>query len=803
LVGTMKVTYNTEEIAVRSRLAVIPLRDVVVFPHMIYPLLVGRSFTVKALQEAMMQDKQVLLVAQRSAATDTPNQDDLYMVGVVARILQVMKMPNGTLKVLVEGMVRAKVRSLTSEGEFLVAQIDLVRRADEKYDRETEALSRAVTEQFTEYVRLNRRIPDEVLASVASIEVYDLQADTISSHLLHKIETKQKLLEAGSVKEQLLQLSEVLKEELEILKIEHKIDGSIRESMSRNQREVYLQQQLKAIKDELGQGEDGGADVDDLYGRLDTGDYPEAVVAKADEEIRKLSKMHPYSAEAGVVRSYVEWLLALPWNVHSSDRTDFNEVKSILDGDHYGLEKPKQRILEHLAVIRLASKVKGPILCLVGPPGVGKTSVGRSIARAMDRKFVRMSLGGIHDEAEIRGHRRTYIGALPGRIVQSLKKAGSTNPVFLLDEVDKIGKDFRGDPAAALLEVLDPEQNSSFWDNYLEIEYDLSDVLFVTTANSTSGVPEPLRDRMEIIRLPGYLDFEKAAIAKDYLLPKLVRETGLGKLQVATEDDAIYEIIHYYTRESGVRELERQLGSLLRKVALGMAEGKRIRKLVINVARVHKMLGQRKYIDTNIKSQPTVGYAIALAWTEAGGEVMPVEVVPMKGKAKLTLTGSLGEVMQESATAALSYIRNRATRFGLEAGFFDKIELHIHIPEGAVPKDGPSAGIALTVAILSALTGIAARTDVAMTGEITLSGDVLPIGGLNEKLLAAKRHGINRILLPARNRKDVVELPKELLTGLNLVYVRTIDEVVKEAMMEEPTVRVRTAVDRRTSARIS
>ena len=799
----MKVTYNTENIAIRSRLAVIPLRDVVVFPHMIYPLLVGRSFTVKALQEAMMQDKQVLLVAQRSAATDTPNQDDLHLFGVVARILQVMKMPNGTLKVLVEGMVRAKVRSLSSEGEFLVAQIDLLRRADEKYDRETEALSRAVSEQFTEYVRLNRRIPDEVLASVASIEAYDLQADTISSHLLQKIEIKQKLLEAGSVKDQFVLLSEVLKEELEILKIEHKIDGSIRESMSRNQREVYLQQQLKAIKDELGQGEDGGADVDDLIGRLDTGDYPEAVVAKADEEIRKLSKMHPYSAEAGVVRSYVEWLLALPWNIHSSDRTDFNEVKSILDGDHYGLEKPKQRILEHLAVIRLASKVKGPILCLVGPPGVGKTSVGRSIARAMDRKFVRMSLGGIHDEAEIRGHRRTYIGALPGRIIQSLKKAGSTNPVFLLDEVDKIGKDFRGDPAAALLEVLDPEQNSTFWDNYLEIEYDLSDVLFVTTANSTSGVPEPLRDRMEIIRLPGYLDFEKAAIAKDYLLPKLIRETGLSKLQVTKEDAAIYEIIRYYTREAGVRELERQLGSLLRKVALGMAEGKRLRKLVINVARVHKMLGQRKYIDTNIKTQPTVGYSVALAWTEAGGEVMPVEVIPMKGKAKLTLTGSLGEVMQESATAALSYIRNRAARMGLEADFFDKIELHIHIPEGAVPKDGPSAGIALTVAILSALTGIAARTDVAMTGEITLSGDVLPIGGLNEKLLAAKRHGINRILLPARNRKDVVELPKELLAGLDLVYVRTIAEVVKEAMIEEPAARVRTTADRRASARIS
>jgi ATP-dependent Lon protease len=770
---------------------------------MIYPLLVGRSFTVKALQEAMMQDKQILLVAQRSSATETPNQSDLYLVGVVARILQVMKMPNGTLKVLVEGMVRAKVRSLSSEGEFLVAQIELVRRADEKYDRETEALSRAVTEQFAEYVRLNRRIPDEVLTSVASIEVYDLQADTISSHLLHKIETKQKLLEAGSVKEQFLQLSEVLKEELEILKIEHKIDGSIRESMSRNQREVYLQQQLKAIKDELGQSEEGGAEVDDLYGRLDTGDYPEAVVAKADEEIRKLSKMHPYSAEAGVVRSYVEWLLALPWNVRSSDRTDFNEVKSILDGDHYGLEKPKQRILEHLAVIRLASKVKGPILCLVGPPGVGKTSVGRSIARAMDRKFVRMSLGGIHDEAEIRGHRRTYIGALPGRIIQSLKKAGSTNPVFLLDEVDKIGKDFRGDPAAALLEVLDPEQNNTFWDNYLEVEYDLSDVLFVTTANSTAGIPEPLRDRMEIIRLPGYLDFEKAAIARDYLLPKLIRETGLTKLHVKSEDAAIREIIHYYTREAGVRELDRQIGSLLRKVALSMAEGKRLRKLAINVPRVHKMLGQRKYIDTDVKTQPTVGYAVALAWTEAGGEVMPVEVVPMKGKAKLTLTGSLGEVMRESATAALSYIRNRATRFGLDAGFFDRIELHIHIPEGAVPKDGPSAGIALTVAILSALTGIAARTDLAMTGEITLSGDVLPIGGLNEKLLAAKRHGINRILLPARNRKDVVELPKELLAGLDLVYVRTIDEVIKEAMIEEPTARVRTTVERRPSARVS
>jgi ATP-dependent Lon protease len=798
--GFMKHKYHNEDIEIRSRLAVIPLRDVVVFPHMVYPLLVGRTFTVKALQEAMVKSKQVLLVAQRSAAIDAPETDDLFDVGVVARILQVMKMPNGTLKVLVEGVVRADIKSISNEGEYLIAKVSINSRESETFDRETEALSRAVTEQFTEYVRLNRRIPDEVLVSVASLESYDLQADTIAAHLLHKIETKQRLLEAASVKDQLLVLSEVLKEEVEILKIEHKIDGSIRDSMSRSQREVYLQQQLKAIKDELGQGDDAGAEVDDLYSKLDAGDYPEPVVTKAEDEIRKLSKMHPYSAEAGVVRSYIEWLLALPWNIHTEGRTDFKEVKAILDGDHFGLEKPKQRILEHLAVIRLASKVKGPILCLVGPPGVGKTSVGRSIARAMDRKFVRMSLGGIHDEAEIRGHRRTYIGALPGRIIQSLKKAGATNPVFLLDEIDKIGKDFRGDPAAALLEVLDPEQNNSFWDNYLEVEYDLSDVLFVTTANSTAGIPAPLRDRMEIIRLPGYLDFEKAAIGKNYLLPTLIKDVGLEKLKIETRDEAILEIIRYYTRESGVRELDRQLSSLLRKVALMVAEGKKIRKLVINKAKVHKLLGQRKYIDTDVKSSPTVGYAVALAWTESGGEVMPVEVVPMKGRAKLTLTGSLGEVMQESATAALSYIRNRATRFGLDAGFFDKLELHIHIPEGAVPKDGPSAGVTLAVALLSALTGIATRTDLAMTGEITLTGDVLPVGGLNEKLLAAKRHGIMKILLPFRNRKDILELPSELLEGLELKYVRSIEDVLSEALVETPVVRSGSRTNRRRSS---
>jgi len=785
----MKLYHNSEEIEVKSRLPVIPLRDVVIFPHMIYPLLVGRDFTVKALQQAMIQDKQVFLVAQRSSTVDSPGLSDLHETGVIARILQVMKMPNGTLKVLVEGVVRAQAAEMTKSHGFLLARLNILARDQQVHDRETEALSRAVSEQFAEYVRLNRRIPDEVLVSVASIEKSHQLADTIAAHLLQKIETKQRILEAPSVKEEFGALSEVLKEEIEILKIELKIDGSVRESMSRGQREIYLQQQLKAIKDELGQGDEPGPEVEDLCAKLETGDYPEHVRVKAEEEIRKLSKMHPYSAESGVVRSYLDWLLALPWNVRTEGRTDFKAVQSILDGDHYGLEKPKKRILEHLAVIRLAGKVKGPILCLVGPPGVGKTSIGRSVARALDRKFVRMSLGGIHDEAEIRGHRRTYIGAMPGRIIQSLKKAQASNPVFLLDEVDKIGKDFRGDPASALLEVLDPEQNNTFSDNYLEIEYDLSDILFITTANSSVTVPQPLRDRMEIIRLPGYLDFEKAAIARDFLIPKLVGELGLKKLSLDVEDDAIYEIIRYYTREAGVRELERQLSAIFRKTTVEMAKGKRLRRLVLNKSRVHKALGPRKFVETNIKQQPTVGYAVGLAWTELGGDALPVEAVPMRGKARLTLTGSLGDVMRESAAAALSYIRNHASQFGMPEDFYEKLEMHVHIPEGAVPKDGPSAGITLITALLSALTEIPVRTDIAMTGEITLTGDVLSVGGLNEKLLAAKRLGIVTIVVPERNRKDIDELPGELLEDLDLRYVRNVKEVLKLALTESPFVR--------------
>jgi len=800
---SVKLQHNSEDIEIKNYLPVVPLRDVVVFPFMIYPLLIGRKVTINALQEAMIKDRHLFLVAQKSPATENPTQDDLFKMGVVARILQVMKMPNGTLKVLVEGLVRAKVEKIAKRNNYLQAKIKLNQPREVKKDKETEALSRSVSELFADYVRLNRRIPDEVLVAIASIEKYHQMADTVAAHVLQKIETKQKLLNSFSVKEMFRILSRVLKSEIDILKIEQKIDGTVRESMSRNQREFYLQQQLKAIKDELGQGDEQAAEVDDLLSMLESRDYPLEVQKKATEEIKKLSKMHPYSAESGVVRSYIEWLLNLPWENITRDRTNFKKVRAILDGDHYGLDKPKKRILEHLAVIRLVGKVKGPILCLVGPPGVGKTSVGRSIAHALDRKFVRMSLGGIHDEAEIRGHRRTYIGAMPGRIIQALKKAESSNPVFLLDEVDKIGKDFRGDPASALLEVLDPEQNNSFSDNYLEVEYDLSSILFVTTANTMASIPPPLRDRMEIINLPGYLDFEKTAIAKEYIFPKLIKAVGLDKVKIDLRDDAVYEIIRYYTREAGVRELERLLGSMLRKVAMELASGKRIRKMVFNKTRVNKLLGARKYIETNIKKHPTVGYAVGLAWTEMGGDVLPVEVVPMKGKGQLTLTGSLGDVLRESATAALSFIRTHAAGFGLDEDFFEKLDLHVHIPEGAVPKDGPSAGVTLLTAILSTLTGIKVKTGVAMTGEITLTDDILPIGGLNEKLLAAKRMGITEIILPGKNRKDITELPPELLKDLKLHFVNKTSEVLAIAMTASPYVNNRTRANGRAASRLS
>ncbi len=774
----MKLDFGEEKVDVKSRLPVLPLRDVVIFPHMIYPLLVGRQSTISALQEAMVLDKQMFLCAQKAPEIDVPEQKDLYQVGVAARILQVMKLPNGTIKVLVEGLIRAKVKTMHRTGSFYTARLQII-NAEQIKDRETEAFSRNVVEMFSEYVRLNRRIPEEVLLSIANIDDYQRLADTVAAHILIRLETKQQILQIESIKEQLIMITDILRSEIEILKIEQKIDNSVRDSMAQNQREFYLQEQLKAIKEELGQADEFGNEVDDLIKKFENLKAPKEVKERADEEIKRLSKMHPYSAESAVIRSYVEWILALPWGKYTTDRDNFKEVKEILDKDHYGLEKPKKRILEHLAVLKIARKVKGPILCLIGPPGVGKTSIGKSIARALDRKFVRMSLGGIHDEAEIRGHRRTYIGSLPGRIIQSIKKAGSANPVFLLDEVDKIGIDFRGDPAAALLEVLDPEQNVAFSDNYLELDFDLSQVLFITTANSLSGIPPALLDRMEIIRLPGYLEHEKIGIIKGYLLPKLIKEMGLEELRLEFTEAALKELLRYFTREAGVREAERQLAAMMRKIAQQLAEGSRKKSFQIGEKQVPQMLGVPLYVSTDIQPHPGPGYAVGLAWTEFGGEVLPIEVTLMKGQSKLTLTGKIGTVMQESVAAGLSYIRSHAARFGLEPDFYDKLEIHVHAPEGAVPKDGPSAGITILVAIVSALTETPIRSNLALTGEVTLSGDILPIGGLNEKLLAARRNGIKDVIYPFRNKKDLPELPKKLLEGINLLPVKKIDDAVK------------------------
>ncbi len=774
----MKLEFGEEKVEVKSRLPLLPLRDIVIFPHMIYPLLVGRQFTISALQEAMILDKQLFLCAQKSPEVDMPGQDDLYEVGVAARILQVMKLPNGTIKVLVEGLIRAKIKSMHRTGAFYTARVQII-TSDQVRDRETEAFSRSVVELFSEYVRLNRRIPEEVLLSISNIDDYQRLADTVAAHILIKLESKQQILQVESVKEQLIILSDILRAEIEILKIEQRIDGPVRDSMAQNQREFYLQEQLKAIKEELGQGDDFANEVEDLVKKLEKLTAPKEVKERADEEIKRLGKMHPYSAESAVIRSYIDWILSLPWGKSTTDRSNFKEVKDILDKDHFGLEKPKKRILEHLAVLKVAKKVKGPILCLIGPPGVGKTSLGKSIARALDRKFVRMSLGGIHDEAEIRGHRRTYIGSLPGRIIQSIKKAGSANPVFLLDEVDKIGIDFRGDPAAALLEVLDPEQNVAFSDNYLELDFDLSQVLFVTTANSYAGIPPALLDRMEVIRLPGYLEHEKIGIIKGYLIPKLKKELGLARYNLEFSDAALKEILRYYTREAGVREAERQLASIMRKIAQQLAEGTKKKSFQIGPKQIPQMLGVAPYISTDIQAHPGPGYAVGLAWTEFGGEVLPIEVTLMKGQAKLTLTGKIGTVMQESVSAGLSYVRSHAPRFGLEPDFFDKMEIHVHAPEGAVPKDGPSAGITILVAIVSALTKTPIRSDLALTGEVTLSGEILAIGGLNEKLLAAKRVGIKDVIFPFRNKKDIPELPKELRNNINLIPVKKIDDVLK------------------------
>jgi len=775
----MRYLHNEEKLDIRSRLPLLPLRDVVIFPYMIYPLLIGRQMSINALQDAMVKDKLIFLVAQKSPTIDNPTQEDLYRVGVVARILQVMKLPNGTIKVLVEGLMRGEIRSFVRGSGFLSARIDIFEADRDSTDTETEALSRRALDQFNEYVHLNRRIPNEVGAQLSNITDHRRLADTISAHMVQKNEQKQSILETPTVKTQLYALIDLLTSEIEILKIEQRIDGNVRESLSRSQREYYLQQQLKAIKEELGQFDETTGEVDELYARLEEINPPEAVQAKTEEEIKKLSRMHPYSAEAGVVRGYLEWVLALPWNVKTKDRTSFKRVQKILDGDHYGLDKPKKRIMEHLAVLKMAGKVRGPILCLVGPPGVGKTSLGKSVAGALNRKFVRMSLGGIHDEAEIRGHRRTYIGSMPGRIIQSMKKAGSANPVFLLDEVDKIGADFRGDPAAALLEVLDPEQNVAFSDNYLELDFDLSEVLFITTANTLHDIPVPLQDRMEIIRLPGYLEFEKIGIARQFLIPKIKEQLAIEKLNIEINEAALIHLIRDYTREAGVRELERKLTAIYRNITLKEVTHKKPRSYKVEPKDVAKFIGAPVYQFAEIPEVADAGYVVGLAWTETGGEILPIEVSLVPGQHKLTMTGKLGEVMQESATAGLTYIRANADRFGIDLKLINDNEIHMHIPEGAIPKEGPSAGITIIVAMLSALLKKPVSTKIAMTGEISLTGDIIPVGGLNEKLLAAKRVGIKDIILPFKNTKEISELPKDLLKGLKLHKIKKVDEALR------------------------
>jgi ATP-dependent Lon protease len=777
----MKYLHDNEMIEVKSRLPVLPMRDAVIFPYMIYPLLIGRQMSINALQEAMVMDKLVFLVAQKRPGIDKPAAEDLYEVGVVARVIQVMKLPNGTLKVLVEGLLRGRIGSFVRSSGYLLARIIIIEPDRQTRDAESEAMARRVLDLFSDYVHHNRRIPNEVIVQLANITDHHRLADTISAHLLQKNDQKQSVLESATVKDQFLALADLLTREIEILKIEKRLDGNVRESLTRSQREYYLQQQLKAIKEELSQYDDTAGEIDELYAKLEEADPPREARARGEEEIKKLSRMHPYSAESGVVRGYLEWLLALPWNIKTKDRTSFREVQKILDEDHYGLEKPKKRMMEHLAVLRTAGKVKGPILCLVGPPGVGKTSLGRSVARALDRKFVRMSLGGVHDEAEIRGHRRTYIGAMPGRIIQSIKKAGSSNPVFLLDEVDKIDSDFRGDPASALLEVLDPEQNAYFSDNYLELDFNLSEVLFLTTANTLHDIPIPLQDRMEIIRLPGYLEFEKINIARRFLMPKIRKELGIKHLNIKINDNVLVHIIRDYTRESGVRELERKLTAVYRKITLGEVNRKKHRSYNLDAKDIAKYLGVPTYQYTEVPGVADYGYAVGLAWTEVGGEILPVEVSLVPGSHKLTITGKIGEVMQESATAGLTWIRSHASRLGIDLKKINNTEIHIHVPEGAVPKEGPSAGITMVAAMISALKKQRISTKVALTGEISLTGSIFPVGGLNEKLLAAKRTGITEIIVPQKNAKEISELPKELVNGLKLHKVKKVDQAIKIA----------------------
>ena len=763
---------------------VLPLRDVVVFPHMVIPLFVGRKKSIKALERSMEIGKQILLVAQKSAAEDDPSIDDIYQVGTVASILQLLKLPDGTVKVLVEGENRVTIDRYVETDDCFSALVSQI--ADPQVDeREIEVLMRTVLNEFDQYVKLNNKIPPEILTSLAGIEDPARLADTIAAHLSLKIEDKQQILEMVDTKERLEHILGVMESEIDLLQVEKRIRGRVKKQMEKSQREYYLNEQMKAIQKELGEIEDAPNELEDLMKKIVEAGMPKEAREKAEAELKKLKMMSPMSAEATVVRNYIDWLVQVPWKKRSRVRKDLSAAEQILEEDHYGLEKVKERILEYLAVQQRMKKIKGPILCLVGPPGVGKTSLGKSIARATNRKFIRMSLGGVRDEAEIRGHRRTYIGSLPGKIVQNVTKAKTRNPLFMLDEVDKMSMDFRGDPSSALLEVLDPEQNHTFVDHYLEVDYDLSEVMFVATAN-TLNIPPPLLDRMEVIRISGYTEDEKINIATKYLVPKQIKSNGLKKEEISISKAALTHIVRYYTREAGVRGLEREIAKICRKVAKELLLDEKRTSIKINPKNIGKYLGVQRFRYGKAEEQNQVGQVTGLAWTEVGGELLTIESVILTGKGKQIYTGKLGDVMQESIQAAMSVVRSRAVSFGVDPEFFQKHDFHVHVPEGATPKDGPSAGIGMCVALLSIITGIPVRSDVAMTGEITLRGEVLPIGGLKEKLLAAHRGGITTVVIPDENEKDLAEIPKNIKGDLIIKPAKWIDQVLEVALERMP-----------------
>jgi len=762
----------------------LPLRDIIVFPHMVVPLFVGREKSIAALEEAMGKEKDILLAAQINPKTNDPRDEDIYKVGTLGTIIQLLRLPDGTVKVLIEGKRRARIKRFVQSPPYFLVEVDEIIE-NREISVEVEALMREIKVAFETYVKLNKRIPPEMLASVATIDDPSRLADTIVAHLSLKLPDKQKILEIESPAERLERLYSQIQTEIEILQVEKKIRTRVKKQMEKTQKEYYLNEQMQAIQRELGERDEFKGELQELEDKIKNKKMSAEATKKVKKEFKKLKMMSPMSAEATVVRNYIDWILGLPWYDMTEDKLDIKEAARVLDEDHYGLKQPKERILEYLAVRSLVEKMKGPILCLVGPPGVGKTSLARSIARSMGRKFVRCSLGGVRDEAEIRGHRRTYIGALPGKVIQSLKKAGSSNPVFLLDEIDKMSMDFRGDPSAALLEVLDPEQNTTFQDHYLDLDYDLSNVMFITTANSLHSIPVPLQDRMEIIRIPGYTELEKQHITERYLIKKELEAHGLTSDNLKIGDETIKAIIRHFTKEAGVRNLEREVATICRKAAKEIAEKGKDKIIHVTPKSLQKFLGVHKFRYGVVEEKDQIGLTTGLAWTEVGGELLTTEVSVMPGKGKLTVTGKLGDVMQESAQAAMSYVRTRTEQLGIPRHFYQRFDLHLHVPEGAVPKDGPSAGITMATTIASALLKIPVRKDVAMTGEVTLRGRVLPIGGLKEKVMAAHRGGIKTIIIPKDNEKDIEEIPRKILKDIKIILVDHMDQVLKNALVVE------------------